>query len=573
MVAKKRKSKRQTLQQKYKIVKRTKEHHRKLKKGKITSTANQLQRKNKMKREENRIPNAWPYKDELLKEIQSAKERMEEVKQRQKEKRKEEVMKRRGMTSQDDDDDDSNAMDESEEEDDEATSLAKKNAEVVSRGLTSALKAPVLSNENSERLNYDDFGEDEKQENSNNNLGQNSRRAYLRELRKVVERADIILHVVDARDPLGTKSSTIEEMVAQYTNKKLVLVMNKSDLVPMEVLQGWLAYLRQFHPTIPFKCNTQQQKGHLSSTSGKIVNKSSDMLQLSQSIGGEELLNLLKNYCRIDSSTSTKTIITVGIVGFPNVGKSSLINSLMRIRAVGVSATPGFTKSLQEVILDKNIRLIDSPGVVFADGNNPNTALRNVINIEDMDDVITPIQAIVERCPASYLMQVYNIPKFAEKDYNQFLLLIAKSMGKLKKGGIANVDAAAKMVLHDWNHGKIKYYCKPPAASSLNASAKKPASASSLASTQKVQDVNDLIVKDGVDVDLSSMIASNPMNVNNQANQKKSAAKSSSIQLLSNVSDEIDFNNFEVRVINQLHEENKNDIFVAMEGIGEAIES
>jgi nuclear GTP-binding protein len=92
MVAKKRKSKRQTLQQKYKIVKRTKEHHRKLKKGKITSTANQLQRKNKMKREENRIPNAWPYKDELLKEIQSAKERMEEVKQRQKEKRKEEVV-------------------------------------------------------------------------------------------------------------------------------------------------------------------------------------------------------------------------------------------------------------------------------------------------------------------------------------------------------------------------------------------------------------------------------------------------------------------------------------------------
>lgn len=92
MVAKKRKSKRQTLQQKYKIIKRTKEHHRKLKKGKITATANQSQRKQALKRAENRIPNAWPYKEELLKEIEDAKERMETMKVLQKQKRKEEMV-------------------------------------------------------------------------------------------------------------------------------------------------------------------------------------------------------------------------------------------------------------------------------------------------------------------------------------------------------------------------------------------------------------------------------------------------------------------------------------------------
>ncbi len=85
MVAKKRKSKRQTLLQKYKIVKRTREHKRKLKKGKLIGN----QRK---KLVEDSIPSSWPYKEDLLKEIQTAKEKMEMVKLRQKEKRKEEIV-------------------------------------------------------------------------------------------------------------------------------------------------------------------------------------------------------------------------------------------------------------------------------------------------------------------------------------------------------------------------------------------------------------------------------------------------------------------------------------------------
>lgn len=85
MVAKKRKSKRQTLQQKFKIIKRTQEHHKRIKKGAIVSSG-------KKKSVDNHIPNAWPYKEELLKEIQSAKDKMEEVRVRQMEKRHEEMV-------------------------------------------------------------------------------------------------------------------------------------------------------------------------------------------------------------------------------------------------------------------------------------------------------------------------------------------------------------------------------------------------------------------------------------------------------------------------------------------------
>lgn len=431
MVAKKRKSKRQTLQVKYKIVKRTKEHHRRLNKGAIEGS-------HRKKINDSHIPNAWPYKEELLKEIQSAKVRMEEFRVRQKEKRQEEIQKRR-----------QGASSASSMELDQDGGRASKN-------LLSDPAPFGFGNDVAEDMGDDSF------EMKAANLGQNSRRAYLRELRKVVEGADVILQVLDARDPVGTRSTAVEEMVMSNYRKKLVYVLNKADLVPRDVLSGWLAFLRQSHPTVPFKCNTQTQKGNLGRATGKADRQHEGGLQTTQAVGAEELIGLLKNYARVGD---TKSIIAVGVVGFPNVGKSSLINSLMRSRAVGVSSMPGFTRVSQEVILDKNIRLIDSPGIVFADGDSVSTALRNCVNVEEMEDVMTPIQAILERCPTGYLMQLYSIPKFKDNDVMGFLALVARATGKLKKGGVPNVDAAARSVLHDWNDGKIKYYCRPPALS------------------------------------------------------------------------------------------------------------
>lgn len=87
-----------------------------------------------------------------------------------------------------------------------------------------------------------------------------------------------------------------------------------------------------------------------------------------------------------------KTAITVGVVGFPNVGKSSLINSLKRTRVANVGSTPGVTKAMQEVHLDKNVKLLDCPGIVFAaSGDNEASAtLRNCTKIEKLEDPATP---------------------------------------------------------------------------------------------------------------------------------------------------------------------------------------
>lgn len=87
-----------------------------------------------------------------------------------------------------------------------------------------------------------------------------------------------------------------------------------------------------------------------------------------------------------------KKSITVGVIGLPNVGKSSLINSLKRCHVANVGATPGLTRSMQEVQLDKNVKLLDCPGVVMLKSgeNDASIALRNCKRIEKLDDPVGP---------------------------------------------------------------------------------------------------------------------------------------------------------------------------------------
>lgn len=96
-------------------------------------------------------------------------------------------------------------------------------------------------------------------------------------------------------------------------------------------------------------------------------------------LGADSLLQLLKNYVH---ATGAKVAVTVGVIGPPNVGKSSIINSLKRSKVAAVGNTPGVTTGVQEVHLDKHLRLVDSPGVVFsAAADAAEAALRNCVKV------------------------------------------------------------------------------------------------------------------------------------------------------------------------------------------------
>ncbi|WFC95611.1 nuclear GTP-binding protein nug1 [Malassezia brasiliensis] len=303
----------------------------------------------------------------------------------------------------------------------------------------------------------------------------NSLKAYMKELRKVLEHADVILEVLDVRDPLGCRAYALERE-AQRQGKRIVLILNKIDLVPASNTRAWLAYLRHEFPTLPFKASTQQQRTHLGQGPALVVPSADSDATLAhgaEAAGTKAILQLIKNYSR---NLNLKSSITVGTIGAPNVGKSSLINSLKRSRVCSVAATPGHTKVVQGVMLDRQVRLLDSPGIVFTDANAPPGAspdevraaaeaalLRNVLKVELVPDPIEPVQAILNRIDPQYLADVYQLPALPSRDASDFLLRVAYQKGRIAKGALPDLDGTARSVLHDWNTGKIKYHTDPPA--------------------------------------------------------------------------------------------------------------
>lgn len=245
------------------------------------------------------MPNQCPFKEDILKEVEAFKKQKEEEKQ----KRKEEARQRK------------------QEE------LAK-----------AGLEGLVMQAEKNQ-MEHDAL---ETNTNDNTTLplkkGENSLKAYYKEFKKVLDEADVILEVVDARDPLGTRCKQVEEAVQLAKgSKRLVIVLNKADLVPRENLDAWLKYLRKSLPAVAFKSSTQEQSKRLGRR--KLGKKKEENIQGGTCFGAELLLSLLGNYCR--SVGNTKASIRVGVVGLPNVGKSSVINSLKRSKTCNIGNTPG----------------------------------------------------------------------------------------------------------------------------------------------------------------------------------------------------------------------------------------
>jgi nuclear GTP-binding protein len=416
MVKKPTVSKRFTLNKKYKIFRKIKDHKKKLRKA----SKNNGHTKTKLKKDPG-IPNLWPFKQELLEKIQEnreiEKQHLEKEKlraQREREREQREVSKQGEMARL-------------------LFEASRKNADFEAK----------------EELIEANRPEDGVKDLHSQSLSNSSKKAYYREFKKVVEQSDVIIEVLDARDPMGCRCIDIEKnILSSNPDKKIVLLLNKIDLVPREVVSKWLTYLRAEYPTVAFKSNTQQQRGNLARHTS----------ENDGCLGADTLLQLLKNYCRNDD---IKTNISVGIIGYPNVGKSSLINSLKRTKVVQVGSKPGLTKNAQEVHLDKNIKLLDCPGIIFSSGQmDADIILRNAVRIEQLDDVVTPVSAILKRCKPERLMERYGVSAFNCAE--EFLSQVAKARGKIKKGGQPNIEAAGRIVLQDWNEGRIPFYTLPP---------------------------------------------------------------------------------------------------------------
>jgi nuclear GTP-binding protein len=307
---------------------------------------------------------------------------------------------------------------------------------------------------------------------------ESSRRAFDKVFKQVVETADVVLYVLDARDPEGTRSKEVERgiMAADGGSKRLILILNKIDLIPPPVLKAWLLHLRRYFPTLPLKASSGAPNGH-----------SFDHKQLTAKGTSETLFRALKSYAH---GKQLQRAITVGVIGYPNVGKSSVINALTaRLNKGSSNACPtgaeaGVTTSLREVKLDSKLKLIDSPGIVFPNaekmskkskGKNADEArlvLLNAIPAKQVSDPIPAVNLLLKRLSASeHLFQkfldVYGVsplfPVGSNGDKTTDLLVqVARKRGRLGKGGVPNISSAAMTVLTDWRDGRIQGWVEAP---------------------------------------------------------------------------------------------------------------
>ncbi|CAH2217191.1 jg2773 [Pararge aegeria aegeria] len=260
-----------------------------------------------------------------------------------------------------------------------------------------------------------------------------SRRIW-NELYKVIDSSDVLLQVLDARDPMGTRSPYVEKFLREEKpHKHLIFILNKVDLVPNWVTQRWVAILSSEYPTIAF---------HASMT---------------HPFGKGSLINLLRQFAKLHID---KKQISVGFIGYPNVGKSSVINTLRAKKVCKVAPIAGETKVWQYITLMRRIYLIDCPGVVYPSAEtDTEKVLKGVVRVELVQNPEDYIEEVIKRVRKEYLIKTYKVDGW--ETATEFLEKLAARTGKLLKKGEPDIPQVSKMVLNDWQRGKLPFYIAP----------------------------------------------------------------------------------------------------------------
>lgn len=245
-------------------------------------------------------------------------------------------------------------------------------------------------------------------------------------LKKIIDESDIILEVLDARFPEETRNYEVENEIRKK-NKVIIYVINKSDLIKNEA-----QFNKNLYPKILVSCKNKKKIG--------------------------KLRNLIKQITKKMRNEKGKTV--AGVIGYPNTGKSSLINSLIGKSSAGTGAEAGFTKGLQKIKLSKEIILLDSPGVIPQKEYSPHQKEkiskhakiggRSFSQVKEPDIIVA---SLMREYPQT-LEKFYDID--AEGDSEIFIERLGRKKGFLKKGGLVDEDRTARAILKDWQEGRIR---------------------------------------------------------------------------------------------------------------------
>ncbi|KAH8291566.1 hypothetical protein KR018_000845 [Drosophila ironensis] len=332
-----------------------------------------------------------------------------------------------------------------------------------------------------------------------------------RQLWRVVERSDVVVQIVDARNPLLYRSLDLERYVKEVDpNKMNVILVNKSDLLTAEQRRHWAQFFDSEDIRAVFYSATQA-KDEMKLQAGAArqeptveaqklnemaheINRSLDSLeqaldviegQLTQTTlpyqpGDKNSARVLSRLEMIDFLRNVHNrprfaadYVTIGMLGYPNVGKGSTINSLMLVKKVPVADTPSKTKRFKTLVLDRDIQLCDCPGLVMPSFvlAKADMVLNGIRPIDQMRDHVPAVNLVCERIPRHVLEDKYciviakpmegedrNRPPHAE----ELLMAYGYTRGFLTSNGQPDQSRSSRYILKDYINGRLLYAVAPP---------------------------------------------------------------------------------------------------------------
>lgn len=252
-------------------------------------------------------------------------------------------------------------------------------------------------------------------------------------LQKTIENSDIILEILDARFFNEMINPKIENTIKE-NNKKLIRVLNKTDLINKNNLDK--EELKKIMPYVFLSCKTR---------------KGSKQLREKIKIESQKIKK---------DKTEEDQKINIGIIGYPNTGKSSLINLLIGKSSAKTGKQPGFTKGIQKLKLNSNITLLDSPGVIpeseYSSVLTNKISKQTKFNARSYSQVKNP-ELVIASLIKEHQEALENHYKINAKGDSEILLKkLGKQKNLFKKAGEIDEDKTARLILKDWQNGDIK---------------------------------------------------------------------------------------------------------------------